>query len=132
MSDKVYGNISLCDRCNVAKQTWDKKGNYHKYCKACEREIKKAEKGKEMRIILDISILPTMEISYPRSGGVRSEYLLCGESDTIEITDKELDEISDTYWGRRGTYKETSDDMEFSEYLNKLIELKIAEKEKNG
>ena len=85
-----------------------------------------------MIIILDISILPTMEISYPRSGGVRSEYLLCSESDTIEITDKELDEISDTYWGRRGTYKETSDDMEFSEYLNKLIELKIAEKEKNG
>ena len=78
-----------------------------------------------MIIILDISILPTMEISYPRSGGVRSEYLLCGESDTIEITDKELYEI-----GRAFVFD--NDSLDFAQYFKELIELKIEEKEKNG
>jgi hypothetical protein len=69
-----------------------------------------------MRIIPDENIAPTMEISYPRTGGSRSEYWLCQESNTIEITDAEWDEI---FW-----WYEEHEIEPPSQYLRKLIELK--------
>ena len=53
-----------------------------------------------------------------------ADYLEVSECDTIEITDKELDDI----WV---DYEQESRGQGFSKYFKQLIELKIAEKEKN-
>jgi hypothetical protein len=74
-----------------------------------------------MIIIPDSNKAQGMIDSHPDTPG-QEEYYEVNKIDTIEITDKELDEIGkdigDEYWSETHT---------LSQYLKELIKLKIAE-----
>ena len=90
-----------------------------------------------MRIILDESKAQGMIDSHPDTPE-QEEYYEVNKIDTIEIADKELNEIGEAYNVHVDTELCAIDSLSlalsrikpFSRYFKELIELKIAEKEK--
>lgn len=91
-----------------------------------------------MRIIPDSNKVTYLVDSHPDTPE-DADYLEVSECDTIEITDKELDDIGQAYNIHVETYMNSCDLLSealrqikpFSKYLKELIELKMAG-EKNG